>query len=483
MATMQWVHLSSSPLMLLLILSRSHNSVANWACEVLFELGLPALVTIGSQAFRYFTGTVSFAGTFPFLKSIGNIAFDTAGKGKGTNSKIDFGAGAYTFQQFTGTIMLVGDFPLLRFIGAGSFYNAGSFFTAGDSGSKIAIACSSLPADANLTDAFANFKGTHDPDREKKECLSTLTRHTTSTTATTATLAPITTTSTTATTTTTTATATSVTVGTAAATTTGTKTTATTGTAERTTTTTTATTSTTTTTPTTTATTTVTSTATTSTASTTVAAGKKTGKAPQDGIKEATVAENDANAGKSHGDEDGSVNRVVGNDGDDGGVGSEDDQADLSATNGAANGSSVAVIVAVAVVVLAVVAAALFVYKKRKQQQQDAQIGGVSRSGTYLTPVANNPEYQTSGSDGTTVGSGSVGMQGNGGYEVAVARNPGYYGSVTSSDARYSEPAPSLGDYVEAARLHTYAEVGDGNVSSVEYATPFEFGHTANSTV
>lgn len=72
---------------------RPHNSVANWACEVLFELGLPALVTIGSQAFRYFTGTVSFAGTFPFLKSIGNIAFDTAGKGKGTNSKIDFGAG------------------------------------------------------------------------------------------------------------------------------------------------------------------------------------------------------------------------------------------------------------------------------------------------------------------------------------------------------------------------------------------------------
>ena len=43
-------------------------------------------------------------------------------------------------------------------------------------------------------------------------------------------------------------------------------------------------------------------------------------------------------------------------------------------------------------------------------------------SGTYLTPVANNPEYKTSGSDGTTVGSGSGGMQGNGGYEVAVAR-------------------------------------------------------------
>ena len=291
------------------------------------------------------------------------------------------------------------------------------------------------------------------------------------------------------------------------------------------------------------------------------------------------MAENDANAGKSHGDEDGSVNRVVGNDGDDGGVGSEDDQADLSATNGTANGSSVAVIVAVAVVVLAVVAAALFVYKKRKQQQHDAQvrqraatlelmpvavlgmvqnplrastssssssspsssarIGGVSRSGTYLTPVANNPEYQTSGSDGTTVGSGSDGMQGNGGYEVAVTRNPGYYGSITSSDARYedlcahthqvleivalqllsasplfsshpnfiyisthpsvfpnclprnldatpapkrySEPAPSLGDYAEAARLHTYAEVGDGNGSSVEYATPFEFGHAANS--
>ena len=289
------------------------------------------------------------------------------------------------------------------------------------------------------------------------------------------------------------------------------------------------------------------------------------------------MAGNDADAGKPPGDGDGSVNRVVGDGGDDGGVGGEDDPADLSATNGAANGSSVAAIVAAAIVVLAVVAAALFVYKKRKQQQHDAQvrqraatlelmpvavlgmvqnplrastssssssspsssarIGGVSRSGTYLTPVANNPEYQTSGSDGTTVGSGSDGMQGNGGYEVAVTRNPGYYGSITSSDARYedlcahthqvleivalqllsasplfsshpsfisthpsippnclprnldatpapkrySEPAPSLGDYAEAARLHTYAEVGDGNGSSVEYATPFEFGHAANS--
>lgn len=205
------------------------------------------------------------------------------------------------------------------------------------------------------------------------------------------------------------------------------------------------------------------------------------------------MAENDANAGKSHGDEDGSVNRVVGNDGDDGGVGSEDDQADLSATNGAANGSSVAVIVAVAVVVLAVVAAALFVYKKRKQQQQDAQvrqraatleltpvaglgmvqnplraptsssssssarIGGVSRSGTYLTPVANNPEYQTSGSDGTTVGSGSVGMQGNGGYEVAVARNPGYYGSVTSSDARYEDLCAHTHQVLEIVALQFWS--------------------------
>ena len=70
---------------------RNQNQVST--SEVLFELGLPALVTIGSQAFRSFTGTVSFAGAFPLLKSIGNTAFDDTGRGKGTNSKIDFGAG------------------------------------------------------------------------------------------------------------------------------------------------------------------------------------------------------------------------------------------------------------------------------------------------------------------------------------------------------------------------------------------------------
>lgn len=37
---------------------RNHNQVSVRTCEVLFELGLPAPVTIGSQAFRYFTGTV-----------------------------------------------------------------------------------------------------------------------------------------------------------------------------------------------------------------------------------------------------------------------------------------------------------------------------------------------------------------------------------------------------------------------------------------
>ena len=72
---------------------RSHNQVSVRTSEVLFELGLPALVTIGSQAFRSFSGTVSFAGPFPFLKTIGNIAFENTGRGRGTNSKIDFGAG------------------------------------------------------------------------------------------------------------------------------------------------------------------------------------------------------------------------------------------------------------------------------------------------------------------------------------------------------------------------------------------------------
>ena len=250
------------------------------------------------------------------------------------------------------------------------------------------------------------------------------------------------------------------------------------------------------------------------------------------------LVENGKNA-STHPQDDGGDGGDNGNDDGDGG---NNDSANLSGSDGREKGSGVAVIVAVVVILIAFGAAAAFVVKKRKHQDQVGQraatleltpvnsfamvenplrasmsssssslgraggsdggrasgtVGGLSRSGTYLTPVTNNPQYSSS-SDGqaarTTTGT-------NDGYEVAVTRNLQYYASADAGNTVYSQAAPSLGEYAEAAleqTLHTYAEIDDGcarrprldaggyvydaaasgagssSSSSVQYATPLE---------
>lgn len=130
----------------------------NFTGEVILE-DMEELVYVGRNAFRYFAGTITIAGTFPKWREIGDSAFAFGGNAASSVS-LDDGAPALetvhadAFFGFSGQLTIVGSFPVWTELGAYAFYEAGT------AASEINIRCRGDPWSVG-TLAFGLFKGEH----------------------------------------------------------------------------------------------------------------------------------------------------------------------------------------------------------------------------------------------------------------------------------------------------------------------------------
>ena len=138
---------------------------------------MPKLSSFEKELFRTFQGTLNIHGSFPLVSRIGMQAFYSAGNAE---SKVELADGMpalesidRAFSHFQGTVIFSGAFPRLAFIGERGFEDVGRSNRNAMLANNIAIACRSPSGLTVGARAFDGFRGTHHADGEQCSCAAT----------------------------------------------------------------------------------------------------------------------------------------------------------------------------------------------------------------------------------------------------------------------------------------------------------------------